>query len=44
MLQNVATIIEEGYERIAEAVHVESTEKTAGAVLTDTGTSWDELD
>jgi hypothetical protein len=44
VLQNVATIIEEGYERIAEAVHVDSTEKTAGAVLIGTGTSWDELD
>jgi hypothetical protein len=42
--QNVATIIKEGYERIAEAVHIDSTEKTAGAVLIDTGTSWDELD
>jgi hypothetical protein len=44
MLQNVDTFIEEGYECIDEAVHVESTEKTAGAVLTGAGTSWEESD
>lgn len=44
MLQNVDTIIEEGYECIDEAVHVESTEKMAGAVLTGAGTSWEESD
>jgi hypothetical protein len=44
VLQNVATIIEEGYKSIAEAVHVESTVKMGRAELTGTGMSWDELD
>ena len=40
----MATIVEEGHERIAVEDHVESADKTARAVLTGIGTSWDEFD